>query len=98
MFFFFSIISLIVFIARSALLFSLKLTRPEKPISITSNARQRIGETFITVSISPPPHAFNQLMAQKAQHESDGMAEDLKSLGRVRVSAVCLEINLIGHN
>lgn len=47
---------------------------------------------FIIVLISPP-HAFNQWMVQKAQDESDGMAEDLKWLGRVWVSAVCLEIN-----
>lgn len=32
-------------------------------------------------------------MVQKAQDESDGMAKDLKWLGRVWVSAVCLEIN-----
>lgn len=33
--------------------------------------------TFAVAS-TPPPHAFNQLMVQKAQDESDGMPKDLK--------------------
>lgn len=59
---------------------TVNMTPPDAPKVHADQTLLCAGIHLLTFAVAstPPPHAFNQLMVQKAQDESDGMPKDLK--------------------